>query len=304
MTVTTNICDDYGTKVTKDQLLKADAILTFNNENIDLDTLRKSFGSSEYNGIILSNTPSAMYGVTMNSVENAMGYAYVVGALYSDVIDINPVDLCAYFYEHFCHVTDRSGLATVIQTNFAETILPKGLSGTLSNNYSSSTIESQLAKGKTYYNSHKSEFTDAECTKVGLATWGSNYSKKSTASAKFVIGAKSYTKDGSSVTMDAAAYIDTNKRTMVPVRYIGNALGIADSAISYDNKTKTATIGDAKITTGSKNITTSKGTTTMDTVAVNNNGRIYVPARFITEALGGSVEWDQATKTVTVTLAA
>ena len=104
--------------------------------------------------------------------------------------------------------------------------------------------------------------------------------------------------------MDAAAYIDTNKRTMVPVRYIGNALGIADSAISYDNKTKTATIGDAKITTGSKNITTSKGTTTMDTVAVNNNGRIYVPARFITEALGGSVEWDQATKTVTVTLAA
>ena len=134
MTVTTNICDDYGTKVTKDQLLKADAILTFNNENIDLDTLRKSFGSSEYNGIILSNTPSAMYGVTMNSVENAMGYAYVVGALYSDVIDINPVDLCAYFYEHFCHVTDRSGLATVIQTNFAETILPKGLSGTLSNN--------------------------------------------------------------------------------------------------------------------------------------------------------------------------
>ncbi len=303
MTVTTNLCDDYGTKVTKDQLLKADAILTFNNENIDQVTLRKSFGDSQYDGIILSNTPSAMYGVTMNSVENAMGYAYVLGALYSDVIDINPVDLCTYFYEHFCHVTDRSGLATVIQTNFAETILPKGLTGVLSNDYSSSAIESQLAKGKTYYNAHKSEFTDAECTKIGLSTWGHNYTKN-TASAKFVIGAESYTKDGSSVAMDAAAYIDTNKRTMVPVRYIGNALGIADSAISYDNATRTATIGDAKITTGSKTITTSKGTTTMDTVAVNNNGRIYVPARFITEALGGSVEWDQATKTVTVTLAA
>lgn len=304
MTVTTNICDDYGTTVTKDQLMKADAILTFNNDNITLDALEKSFGDTEYKGIVLSNTPSAMYGVTMNSVENAMGYAYVLGALYSDVIDIDPVDLCAYFYEHLCHVTDRSGLATVIQTNFAETIMPAGLSAKLSDSYSASAVAAQLAKGKTYYNAHKSEFTDAECTKIGIDKWGAYVSGQSATTAKFVIGAKSYTKDGSSVAMDAAAYIDTNKRTMVPVRYIGNALGISDNAISYDNKTRTATIGDAKITTGSKTITTSKGTTTMDTVAVNNNGRIYVPARFITEALGGSVEWDQATKTVTVTLAA
>ena len=57
MTVTTNLCDDYGTTVDKSQLLKADAIITFNNSNITQEALLNSFGSSEYNGIIISNTP-------------------------------------------------------------------------------------------------------------------------------------------------------------------------------------------------------------------------------------------------------
>lgn len=188
MAVTTNICDDYGTTVTKDQLLKADAIITFNNSNISQDTLLDSFGSSDYDGIIISNTPSAMYGVTMNSVENAMGYAYTIGSLYSDVIDINPVDLCAYFYEYFCHVTDRKGLATVIQTNFAGTILPDGISAKLSDSYSSSKIASQLRKGKSYYNTYTSQFTDVECQKIGIDAWDTSSKNSSVGSGTTLTG--------------------------------------------------------------------------------------------------------------------
>lgn len=171
MTVTTNLCDDYGTTVTTEQLLKADAIITFNNSNITEEALVNSFNGAEYNGIIISNTPSAMYGVTMNSVENAMGYAYTIGSLYSDVLDIDPVDLCAYFYEYFCHVSDKDGLNKVITTNFADTNLPDGVTGTLSSDYSASKIQSQLRKGKSYYNTYASEFTDDECVKIGIDGW-------------------------------------------------------------------------------------------------------------------------------------
>lgn len=188
MTVTTNICDDYGTTVTKDQLLKADAILTFNNSNISQDKLLDSFGGSDYDGIIISNTPSAMYGVTMNSVENAMGYAYTIGSLYCDEIDINPVDLCAYFYEYFCHVTDRKGLATVIQTNFADTILPDGISAKLSDNYSSSKIARQLVLGKSYYNTYTNQFTDVECQKIGIDAWDTSSKNSSIGSGSTITG--------------------------------------------------------------------------------------------------------------------
>ncbi len=171
MTVTKNLCEEYGTKVTKDQLLQADAIITINNEDISQDVLTDSFGDSDYKGVIISNTPASMYGMTMNSVENAMGYAYVIGSLYSDVIDIDPVELCAYFYEHLCHITDRDGLGKVVQTNFAGTILPAGITAKLSDNYSSSKIANQLKKGKSYYKTYRSEFEDEECAFIGLDNW-------------------------------------------------------------------------------------------------------------------------------------
>ena len=188
MTVTTNLCDDYGTTVDKSQLLKADAIITFNNSNITQEALLNSFGSSEYNGIIISNTPSAMYGVTMNSVENAMGYAYTIGSLYCDKLDINPVDLCAYFYEYFCHVTDKKGLVTVIKTNFADTILPAGINGELSSSYSASKIANQLVKGKSYYNTYSAQFTDAECQKIGIDAWNTSAKNTSIGSGSTLTG--------------------------------------------------------------------------------------------------------------------
>ena len=54
-----------------------------------------------------------------------------------------------------------------------------------------------------------------------------------------------------------------------------------------------------RVTVGSTNLITSNGTITMDTVAVNTNDRIYVPVRYIANALGASVSWDPATRTAT-----
>ena len=122
--------------------------------------------------------------------------------------------------------------------------------------------------------------------------------------ASFVIGKTSYTNNGTEVTMDAAPYIAKN-RTMVPIRYIANACGVSDENITWNQATRTATIsGPNNVVTikmGSNTITTSNGVITMDTVAVNTGNRIYVPARFIANALGATVTWDAATQTVGIT---
>lgn len=118
--------------------------------------------------------------------------------------------------------------------------------------------------------------------------------------------ATTYTVNSVTYEMDAAAFIDSNYRTMVPIRYVAYALGLTDSDISYDVDSSTATISGltnvVRVTTGSNVLRCSVGSNvTMDTVAVNYAGRLYVPARFIAQALGAEVSWDQETQTVTIT---
>jgi hypothetical protein len=121
--------------------------------------------------------------------------------------------------------------------------------------------------------------------------------------SKFVIGETTYSVDGTEYEMDVAPYIDGNNRTMLPIRFVANALGITDDNITYAGTT--ATISGLNtvvtVTTGSQILGCSSGNITMDTVAVNSNNRLYVPVRFIAQALGAEVDWDQATQTVTIT---
>ena len=123
--------------------------------------------------------------------------------------------------------------------------------------------------------------------------------------ATFTDGQASYTLDGETVEMDVAPYIDSNNRMLVPIRYAANAMGVSDDNIQWNSYTQTGTISGAmgvvRVTVGSTNLITSNGTITMDTVAVNTNNRIYVPVRYIANALGASVSWDPATRTATFT---
>ena len=121
--------------------------------------------------------------------------------------------------------------------------------------------------------------------------------------ATFTAGQASYTIGNETVEMDVAPFIDSNNRMLVPIRYAANAMGVSDSNIQWNGYTQTGTISGAmsvvQVTVGSTNLITSNGTITMDTVAVNTNDRIYVPVRYIANALGASVEWDPATRTAT-----
>lgn len=106
--------------------------------------------------------------------------------------------------------------------------------------------------------------------------------------------------DGSPIKIESslgAPFIDSANRTQVPIRAFSESLG---AKVSWDGPTQTATIeGNIKIKVGSSEINTAYGTITMDTKAVNKDGRIYVPARFVANALGYDIE--AATKDGTVT---
>ena len=103
--------------------------------------------------------------------------------------------------------------------------------------------------------------------------------------------------------MDAASYI-ANNRTYVPIRYIANACGVSDSDIVWSDANRTVTLTGkntvVKLTVGSNIIQTSTGTVTADVPVVIKDNRTYLPARFVANAFGADVTWDNATRTVTI----
>ena len=123
-------------------------------------------------------------------------------------------------------------------------------------------------------------------------------------SVVFKIGVPYYVVNGQTpgVKMDVAPFIQ-NDRTFVPVRFLGNALGVDDSNISWDNDTQTATLRGAKATlsmTIGKPEVVSDGQAKVIDVApmLVDPGRTMLPARFVAEGLGYEVDWDEATQTV------
>ena len=171
MCVSESLVDKLGsTTATLDELLTADAIVTINNQNISNSAMLESFGDKSYDGILVASQPATLYGITMNSVENAMGNAYVVGSIYSDVLDLDPVELCAYFYYHFLHVSDLDSVQTMISTNFEKTILPAGVSTTLTAGYLEKVAE-QLDKGEAYFLANSESFTGPANENIGISDW-------------------------------------------------------------------------------------------------------------------------------------
>lgn len=121
--------------------------------------------------------------------------------------------------------------------------------------------------------------------------------------AKFVIGSTEYQVGEEVRTADVAPYIKDG-RTMLSVRYVAEAMGVAEDSIVWDGVNRTVTIfkGDriAQVTIGSNQLMVGGVAITMDTVAEIKDGRTMLPISFIAKALGAEVEWDGATRTVTV----
>lgn len=106
--------------------------------------------------------------------------------------------------------------------------------------------------------------------------------------------------DSTPLKMDVPAS-SINGRTMVPMRAIFEALG---ANVAWDNATKciTATKEDKTVCLYLENKTAYiDGTAkTLDAAPVSLNGRTMVPARFVAEAMGCTVGWDNNSQTVNI----
>jgi hypothetical protein len=124
-------------------------------------------------------------------------------------------------------------------------------------------------------------------------------------SAKFVIGDTSFTVNDVEYTMDVAPYVKDG-RTYLPVRYVAQALGVADSNILWDNATQKVTLIKGgtvvQLTIGSNVLLVNGAAITMDVPAEITSDRTMLPFRFIAQAFGATVGWDEATQTVTMDL--
>lgn len=122
----------------------------------------------------------------------------------------------------------------------------------------------------------------------------------------FKIGDKNYyleDKDGNiqTVQMDVAPYIKDG-RTLVPARYLGNALGVPDENIIWDQATRTAVFKGKKeltLVVGSNTMRSDNDVIQMDaTPEIIPPGRTMMLARYVAEGLGYEVGWDAVRKLV------
>lgn len=117
----------------------------------------------------------------------------------------------------------------------------------------------------------------------------------------FTVGQTEYRVDGESRSMDAKVFVE-NDRTYVSVRYLATALGVED--IHWGAQSQTVSLHrtgvHVEMRVGSKELTVNGSITTMDVTPLLRDGRVYLPARLVAEALGYTVTWDAASQTITL----
>jgi hypothetical protein len=112
-----------------------------------------------------------------------------------------------------------------------------------------------------------------------------------------VIGNTSAQVNASTMILEAAPFISSDNRTMVPVRFVADAMG---AVTDWDQASRTVTITPP---TGAA-ITLTVGEALpggMGTPEIVNN-RTFVPVAFVATSMGGEVAWEAATQTVIIGL--
>lgn len=117
----------------------------------------------------------------------------------------------------------------------------------------------------------------------------------------FTLDSNIYTVNGNEKTMDAKAYIQDPGYTMIPVRYVADALGVKPADILVNGKQVTLFAGNRTIqlTSGSKNALVNGATIQIPVAVVIKEGRTYVPVAELGKILGIKAIWDNTAKTAT-----
>lgn len=98
---------------------------------------------------------------------------------------------------------------------------------------------------------------------------------------------------------DAQPYLDDNHATQVPIRFVTEKLGYAVDWVKEGSEVKVTLNNDKHTITlvsGQKEAEIDNNRVEMDTQAEFQDGRVYVPLRFLSNASGIPVQWDASSK--------
>lgn len=119
----------------------------------------------------------------------------------------------------------------------------------------------------------------------------------------FAIGENSYQVDGRIIPMDASSFME-NGRAYVPVRYLAESLSVPEANIAWHPPTQKVSLRRDPVTVelsvGENSISINGINSSIDVSPILKNNRVYLPARFVAEAFGHVVSWNQSTKSVIV----
>lgn len=119
----------------------------------------------------------------------------------------------------------------------------------------------------------------------------------------FNIGNHTYTDGGINYKMDASPFLE-NDRAMVPVRYLALALGVPEDRISWSPSSRTVTLVKEGTTivlaAGGSIMYVNDRPVQMNAAPVLRQGRVYLPARYVAEALGCTVQWNAGEQAVLI----
>lgn len=110
------------------------------------------------------------------------------------------------------------------------------------------------------------------------------------------------TLDGTEVTFpDAQPFVDVRDRTLVPIRFVSEAMG---AKVDWENDTRTVVIqkdeDNIRYTIGQPMAYLNGEMLTFDSYGILKESRTFVPLRFIAEMLSCDVDWVDSTKTVVI----
>ena len=195
----------------------------------------------------------------------------------------------------------------VTSSGFAESFTVNWLGGTIGK-YSDVLSEGMdlfLTYGKTlvYSDEVKKEanFESISALFDNVTTEGGENSEPEVIEVKLTIGEKVGYVNGEAKELDAAPII-RNDRTMLPVRFVADSFG---AVVLWNGATSTATVKtddvEIKIVIGSPVAFVNGEDVLLDSPAFIENGRTYLPVRFVADKLGATIGWDGATSTATLT---
>jgi len=148
------------------------------------------------------------------------------------------------------------------------------------------------------------EFDTGTAVKVAVGTIVTPAPGEVQNTAVFKIGEAKFTMNGIEVAMDVAPYLKSD-RTYMPLRFVAKAAGVADTNIMWNEADQSVVLikGDrvVKLVIGSNNMLINGISFAMDVAPeLVDPGRTMLPVRWVAQALGCDVQWDEATQSVTV----